>query len=106
EARGVAGGRLPDAQVVAEEGTAFRNAEKLARNEAVLLVHAREDLGVDFDEGSVERVAAHVAADVPGGVREAVGEARVLREQQEVRSPTVAAGQDEEAGAVFQIGGR
>src|SRR5437868_3201670 len=43
----MAGRRLPDAEIVAEKGPALGNPEKLARDEAVLLVHAGEDLSVD-----------------------------------------------------------
>ena len=48
-----------------------------------------------------EPVAVHVAADQPGAVREAVREARVRRQQQQMRAPAVARRDDERLRAVL-----
>ena len=56
---------LPDAEIVTHVRLVGRAAEELPRNQAVLIVHARVDLGIDLNLRGHERMAVHVAADVP-----------------------------------------
>ena len=94
-------GALPHARVVPDERLVGRAAEVLARDQAVRHVLAGERLIVDVRGRLDELVAVHVAADQPRAVREAVREARVRRQQQQVRAPAVARRDDERLRAVL-----
>src|SRR5690242_985276 len=59
----VAGGAFPDAQIVADERLVRFRTEKLPGDQAVLFVHAGIDFRIDFDEGGLEGVPAHVFSD-------------------------------------------
>ncbi len=76
-------------------GPLLRRAEELARDQAVLLVHPRVDLGVELDVALDEAVAVHVLPDQARRVGDAVREPARGREQQQVRAPGVARRDDE-----------
>ena len=57
------GGALPHAQIVADKRHIRRAPEELPRDQAVLLVHAGIERGVELDLRADEGVAVHVLAD-------------------------------------------
>src|SRR5579872_1898221 len=95
------GGAFPDPQVVANERSIGLAAEELAGDKAVLLIHTGIDFGIDLDLRGNERMAAHVPAHQTGPIGEAVGKSRTLREQQKMRGPAVARGEDEDRRSIL-----
>src|SRR5215813_14459934 len=70
--RFVAARGLPHAEVVANKFSAGLRTEELARDQAVLLIHSRINLRVDFDEYREERVPVHIAPHQSRAIRETV----------------------------------
>src|SRR5262245_57164997 len=96
-----AGTALPDAKVVTDIRFVAGTAEELPAYQAVLIVHARVDLGVDFELRRDERVPRHVTTDEPRGVRQPIRKTARGGQQEQVRTPAVARRENERSRTVL-----